>query len=299
MTVRKTKKKTVAFYEIVDVDGHRLPGALPWDEVIGDLTTQSVGRRRHNIFSIPHWGKSYTYAQQNHFILAKYREEGVSSLDVTTDEVIDGENDVKRPWVEVSISSFIRGTNIFGYVLGSQAAPRPSSMVAWINEHAIFDAELNVRPVVSQNVMARLNGADEAALLRVHLTRDQAWATRNSDGLYSAAQSLSESFGDVELELVVRVAGKLKRSQSEERRSILDSARRFSNSDVKNALVELINYDPSGRPERNKINLLEDRLAKKMDVSVTDDEGNPIRLQSAVNAIMQASSDLRQELLEL
>jgi hypothetical protein len=291
------KKKTVAFYEILDADGQRLPATLDWDRIIGKLSAQRTRNRRHEIFSIPHWGKCYTYLDQNHLVLARSREEGVSSLDVVTDEIIDSENDIKRPWVELSVASFLPGTNKFGYVLGSQAAPRAASLVTWLNKHNVVDAPISVGPVVNQDILARLNGAAEASLLKVTLSRDQVLAAQNSEGMFSAARVLSDSYGDVEVELVVKVGGRASRRRREERINILNSARGVIHSDFKSAVAELINFDENGRTERAKINLLQDRLAKKMDVSVTDDEGNPIRIQSAVTAIMRAIYELRDELL--
>lgn len=295
-TNTRLRKKTVAFYEVFNKDGSQLPVELPWEDVLGQLASETVRDRQHMVGNVAHWGKTYPFMDQYHFVLARSREEGVPSFNVVTDEIIDHENDVKQPWVEVSVASFIPGSNRFGYVLGSQAAPRPSSMAAWINSHNIFDIPISIGPVISQNVLARLNGAAQAKLLRLKLSRDQIWAAQQSNGLYSAAQALSEDFGDVDVELIVHVSGRVDRRHDDERVNILHAARGLLASDFKSAVADLLNFDDQGRHEIDSVNLLHDRLTKKMDVSVMDDEGNPIRLQSAVTAILRATDALRDEL---
>jgi hypothetical protein len=296
MTATHTKKKTVAFYEVFNTDGSTMDVALPWDAVLGQIAGEAVNDRCHMVGNVAHWGKTYPFLDAYHFVLARNREDGVPSLDVVTDEIIDNENDVKRPWVEISVASFIPNSNRFGYVLGSQAAPRPSSMAAWINSHNSFDMPISIGPVISQNVLARLNGAAQAKLLRVKLTRDQIAAAQQANGLYSAGQALTEDFGDVEVELIVRVAGRVDRAHDEERISILDAARGLLTSDFKDAVAELLNFDAQGSYEIDPVNLLHDRLSKKMDVSVTDQEGNSVRIQSAVTAILRAADILQDEL---
>ncbi|GIH47420.1 hypothetical protein SAMN05421833_11779 [Microbispora rosea] len=292
----KIKKKTVSFYEIMDENGRSFPQPLPWEKVLARLAQQPVTQREHELWDVAHWGKTYTYLDRDHFVLARSRVEGVPSLDVNADEIIDNETDVQKPWVEISVASFVPDTNIFGFVLGSQASPRPASIAAWLNAHKIFDKFITVGPVVSKDILAKLNGAAQAKLVRVKLTRDQIRATRQSNGLFSAARGITEEHGDVEVELIVRVSGRVKRDHDEERIQILETARGLLSTDFKFAVAELINFNDKGKPEYEPVNLLENRLAKKMDVSVTDDEGNPIRIQSAVTAILRAIDALGDEL---
>lgn len=292
----RTKKKTVAFYEIFDQNGKSFPAPLPWDKVLARLAGQSVGSRGHVIGDTVHWGKTYTYDENDHFILARSRDEGVPSFDFMNDEIIDNETDIQKPWVEISVASFVPETNRFGFVLGSQAAPRPTSMAAWMNAHEVFEEPISAGPVINHDILAKLDGAAEARLVRVKLTSDQIEATQKSTGLFSAAKTLADEHGDVEVELIVRVSGKGKKHRDWEREQILESTRGLVGSDFKLAIAELIHYNDRGRAEVDRVNLLENRLAKKMDVSVTDNDGNPIRIQSAVAAIQRAIKILGSEL---
>jgi hypothetical protein len=293
---RNSRKKLVAFYEVVDAEGRDLTSVLDWDHFFTRLSREDTHARRHRMFGVHHWGKTYTYSESDHFVLARLREEGVSAFNIETDEIIDSETDIAKPWVEVSVASFIPGTNRFGFVLGSQAAPRASAVADWINEHKSFDGRISVKPLVNQDILRKLNGAAEARLLTVRLTRDQISSTQSSDGIFSAANALSNQHGDVEVELSIRVKGHADRDHQEERSSILESARRVVGSDFEKAVAQLINYNEEGRSETETVNFLNDRIAKKMNVKVTDDEGNPIKVQSAIDAIIQARSELRREL---
>lgn len=282
------KKKTVAFFEVLDSKGRPLPSPLPWDEFLTKLTKESVEKRKHLLWNTTHVASAYAYNEQEHFILARYREDAPSTLDVATGEFIDHENDTKRPWVEISVASFVPGTNKFGYVLGSAASPRASSMEEWINRHEIFDAEISIGPAVNRDVLARLNGAAQVKLLGVKLTRDQVMQNAQNHGIFTAAQTLSQNYGDVDIEIVVKVAGQVDRRHNTEREGLLDAARGVLGHDFKKAVAELLHFDEQGKPEGETINLLHDRLAVKMAVSVTDSEGNPIRIQSAITAIYRA-----------
>jgi hypothetical protein len=282
------KKKTVAFFEVLDSQGRTLPDPLPWDDFLARLEGQSVEKREHKLWNTIHWASAYPYDKRNHFVLARSREDAPSTLDVATGEFIDHENDIQRPWVEISVASFIQGTNKFGYVLGSAASPRPASMEEWINRHEFFNAPISIGPAINPNVLARLNGAAQVKVLDVKLARGQAESNRAGHGIFTAARTLSQDYGDVDIEIIVKVAGQVDRQHDSERVGLLDAARGVLGHDFKKAVVELLHFDDQGKPESEVMNLLNDRLAIKMKVSVTDAEGNPIRIQSAITAIYRA-----------
>lgn len=282
------KKKTVAFFEVFDSEGRTLAEPLPWDDFLADLHKESTDRREHKLWNTVHWASAYPFEERDHFILARSREDAPSTLDVATGEFIDHENDTQRPWVEISVASFIPSTNKFGYVLGSTASPRTSSMEEWINKHDFFAAPISIGPAINPDVLARLNGAAQVKLLDVKLARGQVGNNSDGHGIFTAARDLSEGYGDVDIEIIVKVAGRVDRQHDTERIGLLDAARGILGHDFKKAVAELLRFDEHGKPESDTINLLHDRLATKMNVSVTDDEGNPIRIQSAITAIYRA-----------
>lgn len=282
------KKKTVAFFEVFDSEGRALPEALPWDKFLARLHDEKVSQRQHRLWNTVHWASAYPFQEQDHFIIARSREDVPSTLDVSTGEFIDHENDTKRPWVEISVGSFIPSTNKFGYVLGSTASPRVSAMAEWINKHEFFDAPISIGPAINPNVLARLNGAAQVKMLDVKLARGQAISSVQNHGIFTAARDLTEGYGDVDIQIIVKVAGRVDRRHDTEREGLLDATRGMFGHDFKKAVAELLRFDENGKPETEMINLLDDRLAIKMNVSVTDEKGNPIRIQSAITAIYHA-----------
>lgn len=291
------KKKTVAFFEVFDSEGQTIPAALPWDVFLARIEKQSVKERQHRLWGTIHWASAYPYAERNHFVLARSREDAPSTLDVATGEFIDHENDIQKPWVEISVASFIEGTNKFGYILGSSASPRVSSMEEWINRHELFDAPISIGPAVNPNVLARLNGAAQVKLLSVKLARGQVGSNPQDHGIFTAARTLSEDYGDVDIEIILKVAGRVDHEHDTEREGLLDAARGVLGHDFKKAVAELLHFNDQGKAESEEVNLLNDRLATKMKVSVTDAEGNPIRIQSAIAAIYRAIDKFKAEQL--
>src|SRR5262249_40086021 len=134
-------------------------------------------------------------------------------------------------------------------------------------------------------------------LLDVKLARGQVTSSSQGHGIFTAARTLSEGYGDVDIEIIVRVAGQVDRQHDTERIGILEAAKGVMGHDFKKAVAELLHFDEHGKPETETINLLHDRLATKMNVSVTDDEGNPIRIQSAITAIYRAIDKFKNERL--
>lgn len=290
-----TKKKTVAFFEVFDSESRVLPEPLAWDDFLASLHEESVEKRQHKLWNTLHWASAYPHDERDHFIIARSRDEAPSTLNIETGEFIDHENDIQRPWVEIAVASFIPLTNRFGYVLGSQASPRVSAMEEWINEHRFFDAPISIGPAINQNVLARLNGAAQVKLLDVKLARGRVDANTRSHGIVSAARTLSEDYGDIDIQIIINVSGRVDKKHNREREGFLDAARGLVGGDFKKAVAELVHFDDQGQPETEMINLLHDRLATKMKVSVLDEEGNPIRIRSAITAIYRAIDKFKAE----
>ncbi|HVK22235.1 MAG TPA: hypothetical protein VM677_12840 [Actinokineospora sp.] len=295
MASTRQKKKTVSFYEVRDENGTRLGEALDWDSILDDLARQSAKSCRHRIFGTEHWGRVYHWNDLPNFILVRARDEGVSAFDIDNEQFIDHESEAGSPYVELSITKFLPGTNRFGFVLGSNASSRAGSMEAWINEHKMFKERISIVPLVSQRVLEKIDKASEAKLLKVRLDRDHVAAVGPSNGLYSVFQNLKNKHGGVDAELILRVKGRINNDYREERQGLLETAKSVANTRFSKAFVELINYDANGKPHVDKVDFMNDLLARKMDVSVTDDEGNPVRIPSAITAIERAAERLREE----
>lgn len=295
MATTRTKKKTVQFFEVRDSKGAKLPEALDWPKILLDISRQSVKECKHSVGLVDHWGRIYNYNETDHLILARLREDGVSSFDIENETFIDLESQEENPYVELSISKFIEGTNRFGFVLGSNASSRVSSLEGWINAHKVFSKDISIVPLISNRVLQKIQEADEAKLLRVRMERDQVSTIKESSGLFSVSKNLEKAHGSIDVDFTIRVKGRIDEKHKGEREKILNTARTIVDTQFSRAEVDLVVYNAKGKPEIDHVNFMNDLLAKKMTVSVTDKEGNPVRIPSAIVAIERAADALKAE----
>lgn len=293
----RTRNKLVAFFEIRDAAGEPIDEPTPWAEHLADLSKESAKEREHRINTVPHWGQVYTYEETDHLVLARLRD-GVSSYNTDTGEIIDTESDARSPWVEISVVHFLPGTNRFGYVLGSNASPRVSSLAGWINSHRIFEEDITIEPVIAKDALARIRGAAEASLLRVKFASDQLTDIKKAGGLYAVSRSLKDEIGHVSVEMILRVEGGKTRSRQQDRMRLMDKAKGLLGRDVTKAVARIVDYDDQGIARTDDVDFLKHRLAKTMKVALTDREGNPVRISSAIKAIYRAAEKFRDELYD-
>lgn len=294
--IKKTRKKTVAFFEINDMSGSPIRQPLPWPDILADLSRQSPNARRHDVGGVEHWGQTYTFDETDHLILVRLRDDAVSSFNTATGEFLDSESEVGQPWVELSVIHFLPDSNRFGFLLGSNASPRVSSLAQWINSHKLFDEPVEIGPIISRRTRDKISGTAEARMVTVRLAGDQLASVQQQDSLYGAATVIGRAHGDVEVELVIRVKGKVDRAHQEERAKIMRTAERLLGADFEKAVVELVNYDDRGKADVESVDFLNHRLTKKLPVTVKDEEGHPVRIPSAIMAIYRAADLLEDEL---
>jgi hypothetical protein len=293
---RRRRGALVAFFEVRDEDGDALAEPVDWPGFLAYVSRQSMDNRCHSVNDAPHWGQVYTYNETDHLILARRRDE-VSSLNITTGEIVDTESDASNPWVEVSVVHFLPNTNRFGFVLGSNAAPRVTSLQHWINQHNILDEQISVAPVLDRKVLQKIRGADAASMVRVTFDPDRL-ADIHAHGLYEVAQGLKQNFGDVVIELQLSVT----RSHGgrDEQAMMLREARNLAGTGAfDKAVARLLWHDDGGKIYQDDVNFLNHRLARKMKIDLTDKEGKSIRIHSAIDAIYRASDYLKRDLYEL
>ncbi|MFC6092038.1 hypothetical protein [Saccharothrix lopnurensis] len=288
----------VHFYEVRNRDGLAIADPIDWPKFLSDLATLSPDRRLRRIYNIDHWGQVYPHNERDHFILARAREEGISSFNRQNGEIIDHESDTANPYVEISVASFLPNSNIFGFVLGSQASSRVGNFEAWLNEYKALNESVSIVPVLNKNVLQRIENADEVRLLRVGFDRDQLSSISEQNSLRGVLQEIEAEHGALDVELVLRVKGRVNKDHTESRVSLLRTLRSMIGSAFTKGQADLVNFDAEGKPNTEHIDLVNSFLARKMDVSVRDEEGNPVRIQSAIAAIERAAEELRDELSE-
>lgn len=293
----RTRNKQVAFYEVRTEDGEVLKEPTPWAEHLAELARESTADREHLVNGVPHWGQIYTYEETDHLVLARLRD-GVSSLNTTTGTIIDTDSDAGNPWVEISVVHFMSDTNRLGFVLGSNASPRPSSLASWINQHRIFAEDITIEPVIAKDTLAKLQGAAEASMLRVKFTSDQLSQVGSSKGLFGASRRLQSEVGHVSIEMILKIEGGSSKARGDDRTRLLGITRDVVGAEYSKAFAKLLNYDGNGYPRSEDVDFLKQRLAMKSKIAITDRDGKPVRISSAIDAIYRAAEKFKVELYD-
>lgn len=294
-------KKTVAFFEVCDGDDQPM-AAEDWQLHLRELrdrqTDHGATSLRHEIHGLRHYGQAYLHQDDLSLVIARERDEPPSSLDEASGEILDERTQANRPWVEICVASFIRDTNIFGFVLGGMSAPRAGVIADWINEDAQMFGELvSVRPYVANTLVGMLqDSSSEARMVRLQLDADQINSTDvEGSGLYSAAQQIGRELDlgpEVDVEVVLRIRGRSDGATEDTRRTLADRARELIGRSVHGAQAEIVDFEPDSPTDRELVDLVKHRMATKEKVSVMDDEGRQVRIPSAIHAIGRAASRL-------
>lgn len=302
MTTKKSKK-TVAFFEVCDEN--ELPMlATDWQDCLDDLLVRQQNKGvidlRHEIVGVRNYARVYSHNESLHLVLAREREEPPSSLDEASGDILDEETDANRPWVEISVISFIPDTNIFGLVLGAQGSPRASALADWINtDGELFTDPISVRPYTADKLVDMLqDGSSEARMVSVRLDPHQIKQGEidPSGGLYSAAQQLGRELDvgtEIDVEVILRVRGRSSSASDETRGYLADLGRALVGKPIVGGQVELVDFEPESVTDRELVDLVKHRMATKETVSVMDDEGHQVRIPSAINAISRAADRLQ------
>ena len=290
---RRRRHAKVAFFEVRDLDGEEL-APIDWPETLAFISRQPIVDRRHLLNGAEHWGQIYTYEGTDELLLARRRDE-VSALNTQTGELVDTESDASSPWVEVSFIHFIKGTNRLAFVLGSNAAPRVSSLATWINLHRVFDEEVTIAPVFDKRVMEKITHAAAATLVRVTWEPDRLSQITGSSSLLDAARGVKETLGNVEVSLEVKV--QRGQHRSDERLEVLREVRSIAaQTDFKKAFASLVQVDADGQEHKNDVDFINHRLTQSATIQLTDKEGNSVRVRSVFDAIYRAVERHRRDL---
>jgi hypothetical protein len=283
----------VTFFEVRAADGTPFESPIDWQSLFSYIARQGIAQREHSINGLSHWGKIYPYKEQDHFLLARERDD-MSSLDLSKDEIIDTESDVTSPYVEVTFAHFVSGTNVLGMVLGSNAAPRVSSIAAWFNEHKLIDQEIEIVPFIDPRILEKIHGAASAKLVRVTFQADPVESVRRSSSLAEAAHGLHERVGEVEISLELRVESGA--SEGAASRILAEAQSLASSNAFKKAFATLVQVNEEGKLYREDVDFLDNRLAFKTKIITVDASGKSVRVHSAIDAILKAVEKHRRDL---
>lgn len=209
--------------------------------------------------------------------------------------------------VETSVAAFLPGqANMFGIIRGSTSSPTHTALAEWL-DHATVDGRtivptgqgvLRAEPALSREQRRKLDASSgvSKASVRVSTTRAPALRDAGSVDIADALDALKRTYGH----LIVTISLRIPRGKEhDEARSQLREETMRLNEIVRDAeavSATLVTYDPEQRSHSEDVDFVAQRVTQKTLVALTGEDGQPIRNESAVRAILAAAADRRSEL---
>lgn len=301
-SIRNMRERTISFYEIVrSTSGEqvRVP-QVDWDSVLASVATAPLAARtveKESIFV----GSIATVNEQDHLLLhrAKDATEWLSVIDWSTGEWRELEENASRGYLDTSAICFLPFGNVIGVMQGSTSAPTHKSLEVWINSLSIFpEARCAIRPVLSKAEIERLATARGASRVEIKIGSQAMSALRKRTGRLARFLNLaSDAYGNISVTMIISIPkGK---ALDEHREMLLEDLRDIAPvapAATDRARAKLVYANMEGPEYTRLVELTEHHITAKRRVSAVDDEGNSIRILSAVDAILEVAAEHEGEL---
>lgn len=302
-SARPMKERTVAFYEIVSsISGEQCRvEQLPWEKTLGALaTTKDVKERTFESDSV-FVGNTIIVDEVDHLLLHRVKNAGewLSVLDWNTGEWRELESKATEGYLDTSAVCFLPYGNVIGLMQGSTSAPTHKSLQTWLNGLKFFpDMELVVRPVMSRAEVERLRTANGASKVEIRIGSSKMAALQDRSGrLASFLRRASLDYGDVDVTVIISVPRGKARSEDRERLlADLQDLEHVVPEAAERARATLVYAEQSGPEYSRLVELVEHHITAKRRVAAVNDEGQSIRILSAVGAILGVAAEHEAEL---
>ncbi|WP_079178336.1 hypothetical protein [Streptomyces mangrovisoli] len=295
-------ERTIAFFEVVaSASGEqvRVP-PMDWDSALSDLATASV-EDRMVAKEVTLVGSVATVRQQDHLLLHRVKDatEWLSVMDWGTGQWQELEQNASRGFVDTSAICFLPFGNVIGLMQGSVSAPSHKALETWLNELHLFpDTRLVVRPVLSKAEVERLGTAQGASRIEIRIGSHKASALRGRNGrLASFLRQAQEAYGDINVTMIISVPRG--RGRDADRQALLADLRDIAPvapDAAARAQARLVFAEADGVERSRLVELTEHHITAKRRVSAVDNDGNSIRILSAVDAILDVAAEHESEL---
>ena len=299
----RVRERTIQFYEIVEEkDGHQQRiSELPWPETLAAISTVKVSEltveAEHTFV-----GNVATYQEEDHLLLHRVKDAGewLSVVNWNTGNWHELEMRAGEGYLDTSVMCFLPFGNVVAIMQGSTAAPSHRSLQTWLNGLRFFPStRLVVRPLVSRAQVEKLRRAEGASKVEIRIGRSKTEALRNHRGrLAQMLRTAGNEYGDIDITMIISVPrGSVTRDEDRER--LLDDLRDLSDvlpGIAERARATLVYADQSGPEYRQLAELVEHHITAKRRVSAVNDEGDSLRISSAVSVILDAAAQHEPEL---
>jgi hypothetical protein len=295
------RERTIGFYEIVTVVGGKAQRAEPmdWDSTLADIARVPVAGRTHE-GDARLVGTVATYNMQDHLLLHRVKDGGewLSVINFDTGDLRELEQSVHEGYLDTSVVCFLPFGNVVGIMQGATSAPSHRGLQNWLNGVELFPGtELQVRPVVAHAEAERLRTASGASKVEVKVMANKMGALREGHerrgGLARSLRAAAESYGEISVTMIISVPRGRSHALVGDRERLLADLDEISDivSGAERARARLVYSDPSGPERIQLVELVEHSITAKRRVPATDDQGNSIRIVSAVDAILAAAAE--------
>ncbi|GAA2755892.1 hypothetical protein GCM10009872_12520 [Actinopolymorpha rutila] len=270
-----------------------------WQDALTEISKASVQQRT--------WqgdqtfvGTVYPLAEEDHLLLHRVKSvsEWLSVMDFGTGDWRELESRAHEGYLETSVFCFVPYGNVVGVMQGSRSAPTHKSLEGWLNHLRVFPEEIVVRPLLSRAQIEKLRTAQGANKVEIRIGSDRVGMLRNKQGRLSQfLHQAQESYGDISVTMVISIPrGK---ARDEDREKLLSDLRDLEDvmpraADV--AKARLVYAESQGPEYSQLVEFVEHHITAKRRVPAVDEEGNSVRLQSAVRVILDVTVTHEEEL---
>ena len=297
------RDRTIQFYEIVDlVDANPIRvKQRDWQSILLHLGNAKLSERT---FKTPDQTLVATVhgseAGGDHLLLHKVKREGewLSTMNMETGEWRELEHRAAEGFLDTTVIAFLDFGNVIGLMQGSTSAPSHKALENFINGVPLVTKPVVVRALTTRAEVEKLATASGAQKIEIRLGANRAEALGQKQGrLARMFRTAAEDFGDVKITVTISVP---RGGGREEERRVL----REELTDLGQAMPEaaeiakanLVFADPGGGEYSRLTEFVEHHITAKRRVPTVDDQGNAVRILSAVQVIMGASFEHGDEL---
>ncbi|WP_202966128.1 DUF6731 family protein [Streptomonospora alba] len=296
------RERTVSFYEIVfRKNGEEVRGEqVNWKEFLSEATRAKVAELTLDADET-FVGSIVPVDEEDHLLLhrVKGQTEWLSVMNWETGEWKELESKASEGYLDTSVISFLSYGNIVGIMQGATSSPTHKSLEKWINGIKVFErTNVVVRPLVSQAQVDSLRQASGANRIEIRIGASKSEALSKKNGrLANMLKKAREDYGDISVTLIISVPrGK---SRTEDRQRLLNDLQDLEEvmpKAAEKAKATLV-YAEEGSPEQRRlVELVEHHITAKRRVPAVDEDGNSVRILSAVGAILEVADQHEAEL---
>lgn len=208
--------------------------------------------------------------------------------------------------VETSVVAFLDEKNLFGIIRGSNSSPTHTAVAEWLDHLelggkrivATPGAHLSAEPALSSRQRKKLEVSDgvSSASMRISTSQSKALEEAGSELVGGTLRKLRKTYGDLVVTVTIRVPrGK---AHDQARQLLKEETKRWESVREKADAVKatLVHYDAEAKAHAEEVNFISQRIAIQKGVPLTDEQGQPIRNDSAVRAITSAAYEMRDEI---